>query len=199
MDESIAKEFMRDRYNVSRETFERLQIYQSLLIKWQKAVNIVSRGTLDSFWKRHVLDSLQLSTYIKGKQVLDIGSGGGFPGMILAICTDFQITCLDSDRKKMIFLEEVARLTSTNVRILTMRAEELDEKFDTICARGFSSLTNLLSLTYSHAEYGVFLKGQKLQQEISEAKQYHDFSYQIFNSETDSSGNIIVINNIIEK
>ena len=199
MNESIAKNILRNKYNVSRETLDKLEVYKQLLEKWQKAVNIVSRGTLEFFWDRHILDSLQILTYIKGKTVLDVGSGGGFPGMVLAICTNFQVTCLDSDMKKMLFLEEIARLTSTNVRILTMRIEDLQEKFDTVCARGFSSLKNLISVTLTHSQYGVFLKGCKINQEIDEAKKYYNFKYESFQSETNPSGNIIVVNNIVEK
>lgn len=199
MDESIAKDILRNKYNVSRETLDRLEVYGQLLKKWQKAVNIVSRGTLESFWERHILDSLQISSYIKGKTVLDVGSGGGFPGMVLAICTDLQITCLDSDTKKALFLEEVARLTFTKVRILTARIEDLKEEFNTLCARGFSPLKKLVSITLKHSQYGVFLKGRKLNREMDEAKRYYDFEYDIFKSETDPSGNIIVVSHIIEK
>ena len=90
-----------DQLNVSRETFDRLLIYQELLKKWQRSINIVSRGTIEDFWNRHVLDSLQIAKYIKGETILDVGSGGGFPGMILAICTNLHVTCLDSDNRRV--------------------------------------------------------------------------------------------------
>lgn len=199
MDDSIAKRIIYEEYNVSRETFDRLETYKSLLVKWQKALNIVSRETLGTFWSRHVLDSLQVIDKIQGKTVLDVGTGGGFPGMVLAICGDFQVTCLDSDSKKMLFLEEVARLTDTKVKIMTLRVEEVSEKFDTICARGFSSLNNLVFLVLKHANYGIFLKGKKLKQELFEAQKYYDFKYEISDSKTDSSGKIIVIRNVFVK
>ena len=146
MDEREAKNIICTKYNVSRETLDKLEIYKNLLVKWQNALNIVSRGTLEAFWNRHILDSLQIIDKIQGKTVLDVGSGGGFPGMVLAICSDFQVTCVDSDSKKMLFLEEVARLTGTKVKILTSRIEDISENFDTICARGFASLRKLIFL-----------------------------------------------------
>lgn len=199
MNESEAKNIICTKYNVSRETLDKFEIYKNLLVKWQNALNIVSRGTLETFWNRHILDSLQIIDKIQGKTVLDVGSGGGFPGMVLAICGDFQVTCVDSDSKKMLFLEEVARLTDTKVKILTSRIEDLSENFDTICARGFAPLKKLIFLLSKHANCGVFLKGEKLNQELTEAQKYCDFKYEIFDSETDVSGKIIVIRDVIVK
>ena len=199
MNESEAKNVICKEYNVSRETLDKLEIYKSLLVKWQNALNIVSRGTLEAFWSRHILDSLQIIDRIHGKTVLDVGSGGGFPGMVLAICGKFQVTCLDSDSKKMLFLEEVARLTGTKVRILTARVEDISERFDTICARGFSSLQKLILLVLKHANCGVFLKGEKLDQELSEAQKYYNFKYEISDSKTDVTGKIIVVKDVVVK
>ncbi len=199
MDECEAKNIICTKYNVSRETLNKLEIYKNLLVKWQSALNIVSRGTLEAFWNRHILDSLQIIDKIQGKTVLDVGSGGGFPGMVLAICSTFQVTCVDSDSKKMLFLEEVARLTCTKVKILTSRIEDISENFDTICARGFASLRNLIFLLSKHANCGVFLKGEKLKQELADAQKYCDFKYEIFDSETDVSGKIIVVRDVVVK
>jgi 16S rRNA (guanine527-N7)-methyltransferase len=183
--------------NVSRETHKKLRIYQDLLLKWQKVVNLVSRETLDDVWDRHILDSLQIVPYISGKNVLDVGSGGGFPGMILAITGDFSVTCIDSDRKKMLFLSEVARETETSVNLITGRIEDFTaENLDTVCARGFSALSYLITITQRFAKTGVFLKGAKLQDEIKRARQFFDFKYTIHQSKTSDSGKIIVADSI---
>jgi 16S rRNA (guanine527-N7)-methyltransferase len=183
--------------NVSRETFEKLGIYVDLLLKWQKAVNLVSRETLDDVWNRHVLDSLQLVSYVSGEKVLDVGSGGGFPGMVLAITGKFSVTCVDSDRKKMLFLSEVARLTETPVNLITSRIEDVQAKdFDTMCARGFSDLSHLIMITHQFAKVGVFLKGKQWQKEIKKAETLFDFQYQTYQSEVDDDGKIIVVDSI---
>ena len=196
MDELSFFSFVNDRYNVPRGTFEKLKIYSELLLKWQKAINLVSRGTLDGFWKRHVLDSLQLVEHMRGRKILDIGSGGGFPGMVLGLCGDFDVTCVDSDSRKMVFLEEVARKTSANVSLITKRIEYYEEcDFDTVVSRGFASLDILVSLTKKHSQekYGVFLKGANVSEEISEAQKSCEFHFETFDSATDKGGKIVVI------
>jgi len=188
--------------NVSRETYEKLEIYKSILFKWQKAINLVSRGTLDNVWKRHFQDSLQIIPYIRGKKILDIGSGGGFPGMVLAIAGNFSVTCIDSDRRKMLFLSEVARATKVEVSLVTDRVENLQIfDFDTLCARGFSELSGLLELVdkFSSLKCGVFLKGARLDEEIDKARSLFDFRYDIFNSKTDDRGKIIVVSEVKKK
>jgi 16S rRNA (guanine527-N7)-methyltransferase len=184
--------------NVSRGTYEKLKIYETLLLKWQKAVNLVSRGTLDHYWERHVLDSLQIIPHIRGKSILDIGSGGGFPGMVLAIAGDWDVVCVDSDKRKMLFLAEVARMTNTAVRLVTCRIEQLQlDGFDTVCARGFSSLTKLLDVMIQlRAEYGVFLKGAKLAAELEDATKKFDFKYETYPSKTSENSHILTVHSI---
>jgi 16S rRNA (guanine527-N7)-methyltransferase len=185
--------------NVSRETYEKLELYEKLLLKWQNSVNLVSRETLNNIRKRHIEDSLQIIPYILGKKVIDIGSGGGFPGMVLAISGKFSVTCVDSDRKKMVFLSEVARITKTDVCLFVDRVENLlQNDFETVCARGFSKLSTLLTITdqLSSTKHGVFLKGANFENEIEEASLLFDFEYDIYPSKTDKRGRIIVVNSI---
>lgn len=181
--------------NLSDEVQEKLEIYKKLLFKWQKSINLVSNGSLSDFWNRHIVDSCQLIPYVRGRKVLDVGSGGGFPGMVLAIAGDFDVTCVDSDSRKMIFLSEVARLTQTKVRIITARVEEMpEEKFDTVCARGFADLSVLLSIMASRGQYGVFLKGEKVLDEISKTQESFMFSYELYPSVSDAGGSIVTVN-----
>ena len=114
--------------HVSRETFNKFKIFIEVLLKWQKSVNLISNSTINTIWKRHFLDSAQLYTYsqdIKGN-ILDIGSGAGFPGMILAMMGNNNVNLIESDQKKCIFMREVARLTNTKVKIYNCRIEDLD-------------------------------------------------------------------------
>lgn len=179
---------------LSAKVQEKLEIYKKLLFKWQKSINLVSNGSLPDFWNRHVVDSYQLIPYVRGRTVLDVGAGGGFPGMILAIAGGFDVTCVDSDSRKMIFLSEVARLTQTKVKIVTSRVEQMPEgKFDTICARGFADLSALLSIMLTRGQYGVFLKGKKVIHEISEAEKEFAFSYDLHPSISDGGGSILTV------
>ena len=194
--------------NLSGVTLERFCIYFGLISRWQKAINLVSRGTLDDFWRRHIADSLQIISHITGNKVLDVGSGGGFPGMALAIVgaedsyhdngldKSLNVTCIDSDRRKAIFLEEVARETGIKVDIVCSRIEDLDDQFDTITARGFSDLENLLPIASRFQAKGIFLKGKNLEKEIKDAEDTFKFKYEIFSSKIDSTGKIIVVDEI---
>ncbi len=195
--------------HLPRKIKQELETYKNLLFKWQKAINLVSRGTLNNIWIRHIKDSLQLIPFVKGRTVLDMGSGGGFPGMVLAIVSQdinflkefdigdtFDVTCVDSDQRKMLFLSEVARQTSAKVSTITDRIENIKGNFDTVTARGFASLKILVELTTRYSNYGVFLKGEKINQEIEEAQKFFNFEYEIFNSVTDKSGRIIVVHDI---
>ncbi|MDR3179610.1 MAG: 16S rRNA (guanine(527)-N(7))-methyltransferase RsmG [Holosporaceae bacterium] len=191
--------YLQKNFNVPRGTYEKLEIYRDVLLRWQRAVNLVSRGTLDDFWQRHIIDSLQIIPFLRGKKILDIGSGGGFPGMVLAMCGNFDVTCLDSDTKKSLFLEEVARLTKTTLNVTAERIENFSNNdFDTVTARGFADLTNLLKYTAKHSKngYGVFPKGAKFAEEIIEAKKIYNFNCSVFDSQTNRNGKIMVIENI---
>lgn len=183
--------------HLSEDVKDKLEIYKNLLMKWQKSINLVSRGTLEDFWNRHVKDSLQLIPFLHGKSILDIGSGAGLPGIVIAISTPlFKVTCIDSDNRKIQFLSEVSRLTSSRVELISDRIQNLDTEFDTIVSRGFAKLEILAELTMKHSGYGVFLKGAKIDQEIQEAKNKFCFEYNIHKSTTDDSGRIIVIYNV---
>ena len=183
-----------DDIDIPSSVREKFEIYKALLFKWQRAINLVSDNSLDDFWCRHIADSLQIMPYIRGRKVLDVGSGGGFPGMVLAITGKFDVTCVDSDSRKMMFLSEIARQTNTNVTLLTERIENVAvTDFDTVCARGFSGLKNLIKITADKSGYGVFLKGAKIAEEIREAQKLYDFTYELYPSKTDPSGHIITV------
>ena len=116
------------RQHVSRETFEKFKIFHNTLIKWQESINLISKTSVENIWERHFLDSAQLYTFIKGVKgnVIDFGSGAGFPGLILAIMGHQKIHLVESDQKKCTFLREVAMLTDVNVQIHNTRIENLE-------------------------------------------------------------------------
>jgi 16S rRNA (guanine527-N7)-methyltransferase len=152
---------------------KKLKIYEELLLKWSSSLNLVAKSTLQGIRTRHFADSLQLVPFLSAEdRILDLGSGAGFPGMVLAMC-GYNVTLLDSDQKKCVFLENVSRETETKALIVCSRIESYmpDEKFDIISARGVASLSKLINLSkgFIKKEHtkGLFLKGENVDLELS--------------------------------
>ncbi len=161
---------------VSRETMHRLEIYRELLIRWQKAINLVGRRTLDDIWRRHFLDSAQLIDLAPPTPGpwLDLGSGAGFPGLVLAILGAADVRLVESDGRKCTFLEEVRRATGAPVAVLQARAEDLPPVgAAVITARALAPLPRLVPLAARHARpdtVGLFLKGAGVGREIQDVE-----------------------------
>ena len=159
---------------VSRETLHRLEVYRQLLIRWQKAINLVGRGTLDDIWRRHFLDSAQLIDLAPPAPGpwLDLGSGAGFPGLVLAILGAADVRLVESDGRKCTFLREAARATGAPVTVLQARVETLAPVgAAVITARALAPLTRLVPLAARHARpktVGLFLKGAGVDDEIQD-------------------------------
>ena len=113
--------------NVSRETLDRLILFTELLGKWQKSINLVGKQSMPDLWRRHILDSAQLVRHIpEGARVItDLGTGAGFPGMILALLLDIEINLVESSGKKITFLREAARITGAPVSLYHGRIEKI--------------------------------------------------------------------------
>ena len=132
---------------VSRETYEKLCLFEKILIKWQNSINLISRSTIKNIWVRHILDSAQLYTFVRNVEgnIIDFGSGAGFPGMVLAIMRKKNIHLVESDHKKCVFLKEIAMLTETDITIHNCRIEDLSFiNVDLITCRALASLSNLI-------------------------------------------------------
>lgn len=193
--------------DVSRETLERLEIYESLLAKWNPAINLVAKGTLSEAWSRHFIDSAQVLSLAppETRTWMDVGSGGGFPGMVVAIIAAelrprLTVTLVDSDLRKSAFLGEVARQTGVAVTISAGRAEELPPaNADIMSARAFAPLTTLLTLAGRHLNpqgRGLFLKGARHEAEISDALESFRFDLQKVPSQTDPQAVILTVGGI---
>lgn len=193
-----------ERKNVSRETICYLHVYEALLEKWQKKINLVSSSTLSHLWERHFEDSLQLLPYLpKVKSTLiDLGSGAGFPGLVLAICKKetLEVTLVESDLRKCLFLENVSRETFSYPKILRSRIESLTGlKADVITARALASLPHLLEYAYplmKTTSFCLFLKGKEVEKEIEMAKKKWEFCLEMFPSLTDSEGRLLKISHL---
>ncbi len=198
MPESMEKLFQRHGFDVSRETMHKLDIYERLLQKWQKAINLVGPATIEQVAERHFLDSAQLLRHIPEKTIrlADMGSGAGFPGMVLAIFGVKDVHLIESDVRKATFLREVSRETNTEITIHDIRAEDcVIPNIDVFTARALSQLKDLLKLTVhlvtpDHDYIALFMKGAQLDEEIKKAEKAYNFNIEIFPSLTDPSGRV---------
>jgi 16S rRNA (guanine527-N7)-methyltransferase len=154
------------RFDVSRETLTRLETYAALLTKWTRRINLVSAASLPDLWHRHIADSAQLLAFRPPARLwLDLGSGAGFPGLVVAILTpDLHVRLVESDQRKCAFLRRVAEDTGTTVDIVPCRIETLPpQSADVISARALAPLTQLLAHAEKHLApdgIGLFPKGR---------------------------------------
>jgi 16S rRNA (guanine527-N7)-methyltransferase len=185
--------------DVSRETIAALETYAGLLRKWQKAINLVSGATLDDVWNRHFLDSAQLLPLLPPGDgpITDLGSGAGFPGLVLALVGGRAVSLIESDQRKAAFLGEVARATGCagRVQIHAARVEALKPwATPIVTARALADLTQLLdwaSPFLSTASVCIFPKGAKAEDELTAALRVWKMTPERVRSVTDPTGLIL--------
>jgi len=190
--------------NVSRETFDLCSLYINTLLKWNKRINLVSKKhhTFDDIWERHFIDSAQIIKHIPtdAKIITDLGSGGGFPGIVIGILTNCEVHLIESDSRKCAFLNEVARHVKKGIHIHNERIEKITSwKTDVITARALSSLDKLLELSNIFEDENklcLFLKGENVVEEINEANENWNFNYTKHKSLSSSTGCILEITNL---
>lgn len=196
-----------DTYNVSRETIDRLVQYESLLVKWNPAINLVSKSTIAVMWQRHFHDSAQLYQYRCNNthHWVDLGSGGGFPALVLSIFAleynpDDNFTLVESDVRKVAFLQTVIRELGLNATVIADRIENIPPlNADILTARALSSLTQLLEYASIHlnpAGVALFPKGESYKKEIGQAFKTWSFGVEEFTSKTNTTGAILKIGGI---
>jgi 16S rRNA (guanine527-N7)-methyltransferase len=191
--------------SVSRETFERFSVYHDLLLKWQSKINLISNDTIADIWQRHFLDSLQLLPYIenKNKVIVDLGSGAGFPAMVLAVAGYQNVHLVESDKRKAAFLREVARVTDAKVSIHNCRIEEIElPKVDIFTSRACAPLDKLLNLIANKVPREticLFHKGKNYSIEHDEASLNWQYDMMATPSIADSQGVIMKISNLQKK
>lgn len=187
-------------FSVSRETYNKLALYVSLIEKWQISINLVSNKTLPMIWRRHILDSFQLVELLPSTaSILDLGSGAGLPGLVFAVA-GHNVTLVESDGKKAAFLRECVRLLEVNANVLCQRVEALTLcDYQTLTARAFAPvrtilqyLANKLNITHSL----LLLKGKNWEQEIAEARQQFDFDVRVTSSRVNEEGVALSLTNI---
>ena len=192
-------------YDVSHETMDRLDKYVEVLIRWQSAMNLVGPKTLKCVWQRHIHDSAQLISLFPNKTpiITDLGSGAGFPGLVLAIMTNAEVHLVESSEKKTQFLKEVARQTGTDVEIHKARIENISPwKTDLITVRALASLDKLLEYASYFVDLSneikpsiLCLKGRKANKELTQALKRWKIDYSLIKSRSDETGIIMYIEN----
>ncbi|MCU0954276.1 MAG: 16S rRNA (guanine(527)-N(7))-methyltransferase RsmG [Hyphomicrobium sp.] len=201
-------------FGVSRETALKFESYATLLKQWQKAVQLVAPSTLNAVWWRHFADSAQLMALCPpgARTWLDLGSGGGFPGLVIALMAcdpaaqapGLRVTLVESDSRKAAFLREVARQAGCTVDILGTRIESSSTRdkvgrVEVVSARAVAPLTDLLGLAHPFwgpTTVGLFLKGRDVESEVEAAAQVWDFELELKPSLTEASSRVARIRNL---
>jgi len=196
--------------NVSRETLKSFYEYETLLSKWNEKINLVSKNTLVDIWERHFLDSGQIIKHVEasGKRWVDVGSGAGFPGLVVALLLrDRKIDCdlvlVEKNPKKGFFLNEVIRKLNLSVEVVNDNIDTLEPlNADILTARAFSELNNLIEIAFRHRKKEgicLFLKGENYRIELDKTLNYWFFDYDIVDSLSSSSGKIIRVKKIFKR
>lgn len=195
---------------VSHETLARLDRFVDLLIHWQNSINLIAPSTLPELWTRHIADSLQLLMLVETPILcIDLGSGGGFPGMIIACSlaehAGAEVYLVESNQKKAAFLREAARVTGAPAKVHARRIEDFAADFsgrpDVVSARALAPLADLLELAYpllKTGAVGLFPKGQDVGAELTQASKYWKFEYDLVPSLTNPDGQIVVVRKLAQ-
>lgn len=192
--------------NVSRETMDDLARFGALVSQWTARINLISPASIPDIWNRHILDSAQLFDLAKdGRTWIDLGSGGGFPGIVVAIIArelqpTWRFNLVESDQRKTAFLRKAAQELGLVLHLHATRAESLKQmKAQTLTARALAPLSDLLSLVHRHLEPGghaILPKGARAQAEIDEARASWSFDLDVIPSRTDPAAQILLIENL---
>ncbi len=190
---------------VSRETLERLKAYVSLLMEWQQRFNLIGPGTIHDIWHRHFLDSAQLRKICgpECSRLVDLGSGAGFPGMVLAILGQTGVELIESNGKKCLFLERVSMSTNTRVEITRARFDNVGRpnQADVVTARAVAPLNKLLRDAGRWVKPGgvaLLQRGSRFKRELAEASRFWEFEVVRHPSVTKPTGAILEISQIRE-
>jgi 16S rRNA (guanine527-N7)-methyltransferase len=193
--------------DVSRETREKLELLERELKRWQAIKNLVGPATLDQIWDRHIVDSLQLLNLVpEARTWVDLGSGAGFPGLVLAIAgaeRGLKVHLVESNSRKCAFLRQIARLADVSATVHEARLETIIPNFvgkaDVVSARALAALPMLLEWTeplLKAGTIGLFPKGRDVETELTEARKRWTFAADILPSRTDSEARILRITSI---
>lgn len=181
---------------ISQKQKEKIDAFIELLFKWNQKINLVSKHSMPDMWQRHIVDSIHLLKYIKAEdKIVDLGSGGGFPGILLSIMGIKNVTLVESCSKKYAFLVKAAAISDNEIKVINDRAENLNISCTYVTARALGSVDLILDICqkYNIANSILLLKGTKVDEEINLAKQNWIFDYIKHNIEKENGNNILSI------
>jgi 16S rRNA (guanine527-N7)-methyltransferase len=182
---------------VSRETLARLEAYAELLVRWSERINLVGRDTIPDLWRRHILDSAQLKPLLPaaGRSLIDLGSGAGLPGLVLAILGVPGVELVEADSRKCAFLREAARITEVPAAIRGCRIQAVKpHAVDVVTARALAPLDRLLGLTEPFLGPGsecLLLKGERVEDELTVARRHWTMTASLHESRSDPRGVVL--------
>ena len=188
--------------NVSRETIDKFRAYLTLLEKWQARINLVANSTLAEAWQRHILDSGQLAAFYppQTKNIMDVGSGAGFPGLVLAIMGGVMVDLVESDQRKAVFLSTVIRELDLPAKVHNQRIETLPQLFpDVITARALAPVPKLLKLIENQLSPEIvclFLKGAAVEDELTNLQTYSTMGSITHSSLSGPTGVVLELKNM---
>jgi len=192
--------------DVSRETIKKLEEYVALVVKWNPKINLISKGDLEDIWDRHIEDSAQIVSLTEiGPSWVDLGSGGGFPGIVVAILLrsispSTKVVLVESDGRKATFLRQVALKLDLNCDVLNKRIELISIEENTILsARALATLPKLLDIIQPLAHKDtvcLFMKGKNFSKELKLAQDTWSFDCDVVQSRTNAEAAVLVIRNI---
>jgi 16S rRNA (guanine527-N7)-methyltransferase len=199
-------EFFIKKFNVSRETIEKLNKYKDFLISSNKLLNLIGKTTENHIFFRHFTDSAQIYDLIEYKsEIIDLGSGAGFPGVILKILMDYNkidgnITLIEKSPKKCKFLKDLTDKLDLKIKIVNLKIENFKlNKISTIVSRAFKNTIDTMDVLFKNndkVESIILLKGKTYQQELEDAKKKYTFNLEKFRSITSDESYILKITNI---
>jgi len=184
---------------VSRETLERLEAYVALLAAWNRRINLVGASTMGDPWRRHILDSAQLVAHLppRARVLVDLGSGAGLPGLVLAILGVPEVHLIESDQRKAAFLREAARVTGAAAQIHPQRAEKMPRlAADMVTARAVANLPDLLDIAEPFLgphSICLFLKGRGAEEELTLAAKSWKMRARLLPSLSDPGGMLLIL------
>jgi 16S rRNA (guanine527-N7)-methyltransferase len=182
---------------VSRETFERLEAFAALLKEESRRQNLISAATVNDLWSRHILDSAQLMRFEPGPQAswIDIGSGAGLPGIVIACLARGPVTLVEPRRLRADFLHKVCESLGLDARVFIGKAERAQGKYDVITARAVANLAQLLKISAhlsTRKTVWALPKGRSAERELAEARRSWQGAFHVEQSVTDADSYIVV-------